>query len=77
MTKIMQQKWAQRIEDLQVKVGEMKAEAGKEMPNCRVGCHPIVNGLAAIEGLAWGLSDAISRFPTEEAIEQDKQLGLL
>ena len=76
MNKTMRDKWVQRIQDLEAEVSELKAEAQRDTYQ-PVGCHPIVHGLAAIEGLTWGLDDAIRRFPTEETIENDQQLELL
>jgi hypothetical protein len=70
-------KWSERVKDLENRVSEMKREASKDLPSPPVGCHPIVLGLLAIEGMAWGLYDAISHFPSEEEIKRDADNKLI
>lgn len=69
MTKEQQTIWTTKLAALEEKISELKKDAAGDFPRI-VGSHPIVFALAAMEGMAWGTKDAISRFPTDEQISQ-------
>ena len=78
MTTDARKLWEEKLLNLETRVSELKREAVEGLDTqSRVGSHPVVCGLAAIEGLVWGLRDAVGRFPTPEQIDQDAQQNLL
>jgi hypothetical protein len=68
MTQIEKHQWGERSYAIEELAAALKVVA-RGLGWAGAGCPPVVHGLAAIEGLAWGLRDAVSRYPTETAPE--------
>lgn len=72
------EKWVEMLYSLEQQVTALKVQSLVDFKASRpVGCHPVTDGLAAIEGLVWGLRDAISRWPTSEDLARESQLSLI
>lgn len=77
MSPEMRDKWVGMLRTLEGSASALKVQSLADFGSSRpVGCHPVTDGLAAIEGLIWGLRDAISRWPTSENIVREQQLEL-
>jgi len=74
MNKAIRDKWVSMLETTLDQVSALKMQSLTDFQRERpVGCHPITDGLAAIESMIWALADAVKRWPTASEISAEQQ----